>query len=211
MEEIQGMQEESLKFIPKKLGDFLYYDGPLLSHFVDEERPNDNYLYRWVDNDEELNRWLIFKVSTDDLIDFFEEKCSLRNLIEFSKFVTILDLDNELNKRNIVLTTVERLPNSYLPSASSNFKSKFYHKYAIQLKENLIENRNRNRLTSKLVSKVDKLESQQSIILSVLIEFLEDGSNREKPFELYDEQGINYNPYEFIDMRSNYSKSKTLN
>ena len=49
-------------FNPKRLNkvsDLIYFDGPFLSHFVSER--GDNYLYYWVDTDDEYNRWLIIR------------------------------------------------------------------------------------------------------------------------------------------------------
>ena len=173
MEKIEGLIISKLTFSPKKLGDLLYYDGPLLSHFIDEERPNDNYLYRWVDNDDDANRWLISKISIEELTDFFEGKLSLKNLLESNQTIILLDLDDELNKKQIILTTLSNVPNSYLPSLSSQFEARFYHKYALHLKDKLIQNRLNDKITSELLDKVNSLEKQQRLLFSTLSEFLE--------------------------------------
>lgn len=173
MQKIDGLLIPNLTFSPQKLGDLIYYDGPLLSLFIDEERQNDYYLYRWVDNSESENRWLITKITINDLTDFFEEKLSLRDLVVNSQVVIVLDLDDELNKKQILLTTTSNLPSSYLPSLSSKFKAQFYHKYALKLRNKLIQKRQTNHITSELLSKVNRLEKQQGLILSTLSEFFE--------------------------------------
>lgn len=175
MEKIEGLVIPKLTFKPKKLGDLLYHDGPLLSHFTDEDRPAENYLYRWVDNDENYNRWLIFKISTEDLTTFFEQKVSLRTLIEDSQFIFLLNLDNELNAASVLLTTIPNLPDSYLPAASSTFKPQFYDKYALQLKEKLLNNRYEQNMFKELLTKVEELEKQQNLILTTLTDFFKTG------------------------------------
>ena len=40
-----------------KVADLIYYDGPLLSHYVSNK--GENYLFYWVDVDNEYNRWVV--------------------------------------------------------------------------------------------------------------------------------------------------------
>ena len=172
MEQIEGIALKNLSFSPKKLGDFLYHEGSLLSHFIDENRQEDNYLYRWVDSDDEVHRWLIFKVSKDDLLAFFEQKVSLKTLILSRQTVTVLDLDNDLNKKQIQLIPTEHLPENYLPSDTSTFKEKFYDEYALKLRESIITKAQEQSSIATLLGKVDNLEKQQNAILQKMNELL---------------------------------------
>jgi len=172
MEHIEGITLKSLSFLPRKLGDFLYHEGPLLSHFIDENRPEDHYLYRWVDSDDEVHRWLIFKVSEEDLLAFFEQKVSLKTLILSRQTATVLDLDNNLNKKQIQLIPTEHLPNNYLPSETSTFKEKFYDEYALKLRENIITKAQEQSTIKTLLGKVDNLEKQQKTILAMMNDLL---------------------------------------
>ena len=42
-----------------KVADLIYYDGPLLSHYVSNK--GENYLFYWVDVDNEYNRWVVIR------------------------------------------------------------------------------------------------------------------------------------------------------
>jgi len=172
MKHIEGITLKSLSFSPKKLGDFLYHEGPLLSHFIDENRPEEHYLYRWVDSDDEVHRWLIFRVSEEDLLVFFDQKITLKTLILSRQTVTILDLDNDLNKKQIQLIPTEHLPENYLPSDASTFKEKFYDEYALKLRKKIITKTQEQSTITTLLGKVDNLEKQQNTILEMMNELL---------------------------------------
>lgn len=161
MKEVKGLNINHLGFNPLKLGDFIYYEGPLLSHFIDRNKPEDNYFYRWVDFDDNAHRWLIFKVSEKDLLAFFSGEYSLRQMIENNNFVTLLDLDDDLNKIQILITPLHGLPNNYLPTEQSFFKEELYNNYATQFKQTLIQKQQDNSILMKLLDRVRLLEEQQ--------------------------------------------------
>lgn len=170
MENIDGLKVSKLAFIPEKCGDLLYYDGPVLSHFIDKEKPDEHYLYYWVDDNDECNRWLVFKVLEGNLIAFFEGGESLRSLIEYSEILYLLDLDNELDAINIMLVTIEYLAESYLPSTSSNFDPDIYHGYATKLAKALLSKRVESITSKVLLDKVMEIETKQKLILRKLEE-----------------------------------------
>jgi hypothetical protein len=70
MNNIKGLTISHLGFQPFKMGDFLYYQGPLLSHFIDKNNPTDHYFYRWVEADDNCNRWLVFNSTEKDITNF---------------------------------------------------------------------------------------------------------------------------------------------
>ena len=78
------------------IADLIYFDGPLLSHYISEQ--GDNYLFYWVDSDEECNRWMIIKVSLSTIQDYVNKKITLCNVIRdrADKTVYMVDLDNDL-------------------------------------------------------------------------------------------------------------------
>ena len=66
MKRLTGIKINKLDFVPKKQGDLLSHEGPLLSVFKDHFSDN-FYLYKWSDCDEKacqiLNRYLKNKPS----------------------------------------------------------------------------------------------------------------------------------------------------
>jgi hypothetical protein len=163
MKKVKGLTIHHLGFTPLKLGDFLYYEGPLLSHFIDKNKPEDNYLYRWVDFNDDSHRWLISKFSEKDLLAFFNGEISLNALIKLNNFVTLLDLDGELNKVQIQIIPTSDLPDTYLPIEDSFFKEDYYYKYAVQLKQTLMQ-KHQALIEEKAILKT-LLEEVQSIKL----------------------------------------------
>jgi hypothetical protein len=172
MKDVKGLNINHLGFNPLKLGDFIYYEGPLLSHFIDRNKPEDNYLYRWVDFDDNAHRWLIFKASEKDLLAFFNGELSLKQMIENNNFITLLDLDDELNKVQILISPSLGLPDNYLPSEQSFFKEELYHTYATQLKQTLFQKQQDNSLLVKLLDRVRLLEEQQTKTYNLLANVL---------------------------------------
>jgi hypothetical protein len=171
MKKVKGLNINHLGFTPVKLGDFLYYEGPLLSHFTDRDKPDDHYFYRWVDNDDDTNRWLISKFTERDLVSFFKGDLSLRQLITNNVYVILLDLDDHLNKNQILLMPTSDLPDNYLPIQQSFFEEKYYQTYAVRLKQQLLQKQQEQSLLTKLWERVVVLEEQQRKTLQLLKEW----------------------------------------
>ncbi|MEL0644589.1 DUF6575 domain-containing protein [Olleya sp. Ti.3.14] len=113
--------------LPKmiKIRDLIYFDGPLLSHF--ETIYNENFLFYWVDTNQDFNRWLIFRTSEVLLDKYIEKKKSLLELMtdeNIGNFYKI-DIDNDLNHNNLSIIEFKDIPESYLPEKNSfyNFQS----------------------------------------------------------------------------------------
>ncbi|MCP4984869.1 MAG: hypothetical protein GY928_02030 [Colwellia sp.] len=103
--------------LPKmiKIKDLIYFDGPLLSHF--ETIYNENFLFYWVDANQDFNRWLIFRTSEELIDKYTEKKKSLLELItdeNIGNFYKI-DIDNDLNHNNLSIIEFKDIPESYLP------------------------------------------------------------------------------------------------
>jgi hypothetical protein len=75
--------------------------------------------------------------------------------------VILIDFDEDLVKKQIIVTTIKELPPSYLPASASHYQEKFYRKYAYQLKEKLENEINEYGLLSLLLKKVQQIDNQQ--------------------------------------------------
>ena len=71
MEKIEGLIIDDLGFVPAYKGDMIFHEGPLLSHLVNADNEEEHYFYKSTDKDDEHNRWLVFKITTKDLVSFF--------------------------------------------------------------------------------------------------------------------------------------------
>ncbi len=102
-----------------KVSDLVYYDGPLLSHY--QSLSGEDYLFYWVDTDNNYNRWLIVNVSIIKLQDYLNRKISLNQLITEldAGLVYKVDIDKEIKYHNFELLYIYELPESYLPNKNS--------------------------------------------------------------------------------------------
>ncbi len=115
MKSITGIKIPKLGFIPQKIGDLIYHEGPLLSLFIDRSNPDTYYLYKWADCDEKTNRWLVLQLNTVDLRSFFYKEISLKSLLLNSPVTYVLNLDDNLTETNIMVCSTNDLPKEYLP------------------------------------------------------------------------------------------------
>lgn len=122
MEAVEGILINALPMKGlTKVADLLEYDGPILSHFKDDH--NYNYLYYWIDYDEDYNRWLVWKTSINQIKLYLFKDISLRNLIENSDndFFFTVDIDENLNSNKVTAYYFDQLPIRYLPSVNSYY------------------------------------------------------------------------------------------
>ena len=110
-------------------GDLIVYDGPLLSHFNNEK--GEDYLYQWVDIDNNYNRWLVFKC--ENFYSFFTVDITLRDLILKNDSVLIIDIDDDINIVNCWEVNLNDIPTSYMPTEKSFFNNELYSDYASTL------------------------------------------------------------------------------
>lgn len=97
--------------------DLVYFDGPLVSLFKDDD--DIDFLYIWVDCDSRKNRWMIIPVSRKDLQDYLTQNIALSQIAKNSKEIFFYDITAKLRRHNFIRTTVSRLPASYMPEADS--------------------------------------------------------------------------------------------
>lgn len=105
----------------KKIADLIYFEGPLLSHYVSSK--GDDYLFYWVDRDDSDNRWLVLRVSLASLQKYMAGKVSLRQLISSPNdgFLYQVDVDDAVCYHNVKLVQPADLPEDYLPAADSYY------------------------------------------------------------------------------------------
>ena len=105
----------------KKIADLIYFEGPLLSHYVSSK--GDDYLFYWVDRDSNDNRWLVLRVSLASLQRYMAGELSLRDLIENPNdgYLYQVDVDDAIHYHDVVLVQPSDLPAEYLPSVDSYY------------------------------------------------------------------------------------------
>lgn len=132
-----GIEVPRLEYELSKIGDLIYHEGPLLSHFINAY--GEDYFFRWVDKNNKSNRWIVYKVSKEDLRKFFEKKLSHKDLVlnTPSGLVHFIDIDDEINFSRITVASVENIPPSYLPPDTAVYNPSHYEKYAKELAESL--------------------------------------------------------------------------
>jgi len=144
MQPVKGLKIESFPVKGLfKIDDLIYFDGPLLSFYTNDDC--DNYLYYWVDVDDRCNRWVVFPVELAELNDYLNEKMTLYSLINSSLTGYTLDLNDNLEAQKVFLIQISDLPYDYLPEINSiyncektseevflNYYSKKYKKGILQ-------------------------------------------------------------------------------
>ena len=106
----------------KKIADLIYFEGPLLSHYVSGK--GDDYLFYWVDRDDSDNRWLVLRVSLASLQRYMAKDVSLRELIDSPNdgYLYSVDVDNDINYHDVKLIQPTDLPEEYLPDSDSYYE-----------------------------------------------------------------------------------------
>ena len=104
------------------LADLIYFDGPLLSHYVTNK--GDNYLFYWIDQDDTNNRWMFIRTDYDNIQKYTNKKQTLRNVLSspLDDIVYTVDIDEEGNHHNFQAHSIEDLPEDYLPTEDSYYE-----------------------------------------------------------------------------------------
>ena len=102
-----------------KVSDLIYFDGPLLSHYMSSK--GENYLFYWVDVDEIYNRWLVVRTDIVTIQQYLDKKISLYTVMSTPNdgFLYMVDIDANASYHNIQLIQVDSLPEDYLPGQDS--------------------------------------------------------------------------------------------
>lgn len=106
----------------RRIADLIYFEGPLLSHYISDK--GDDYLFYWVERDEQDNRWLALRVSLANLQKYINKELSLRQLIDSPNdgYLYCFDVDNNINYHNVLLVQPADLPADYLPASDSYYE-----------------------------------------------------------------------------------------
>lgn len=151
--EIEGSRISELNFQFEKLGDFLFYEGPILSHLISQK--NEDFLIQWCGNDQDYNRWLLFKTDYHLLHKYLSGKLTDFDLLSKNpdKFAYIIDIDNDVIWRKIWKIALDKIPEEYLPSLESKYDSDDFEPYTEKLKSYLEFHFNRQQKLYKQPSK----------------------------------------------------------
>jgi len=101
--------------------DLIYYEGPLLSVFVDKnsESSGVKYFCFWWGFNGNNSLWLLFPVFNEELSCYLNKKVSLRDLILGNAQVQITELEltptYEVKEVNSYMLDVQNIPESLLP------------------------------------------------------------------------------------------------
>ena len=108
MKTIKGISIRNRNFDKfKKVADLIYFDGPLLSHYVTIN--GDNYLFYWIDQDDADNRWMFIRTDYDTIQKYTQKKQTLRNILSspLDDIVYTVDIDNEGHHHNFQAHSIE--------------------------------------------------------------------------------------------------------
>jgi len=134
MEDLKGITLPKLNFSLKKMGDFLFHEGPIQSHFIDDK--NENFIAFWVDENKIVNRWLFVKVEERLLHQFFSKAVNTVELIKknVDGFAYLIDINGQGEWVKHQLVSNADIPTTYFPSADSYYLEGHYEAYAEELK-----------------------------------------------------------------------------
>lgn len=104
-----------------KIKDLIYFEGPLLSHFQSVFK--ENFLFYWVDTNNDFNRWIVFRTSNEHLTKYQNKETTLYQLITNSDNGNLykVDIDDNLEYHNLSIVELDDLPTSYLPDVNSYY------------------------------------------------------------------------------------------
>lgn len=120
MLQISGELIPSLPFKNlKKVADLVEFEGPILSHFTDDN--NEEILFYWVDYNQDYNRWLVISVPKKSLYQYLLKEISLRTLFGNQGECYTVDIDTNIQYCNITKLDLLNLPIKYLPEETAYF------------------------------------------------------------------------------------------
>jgi len=134
MLELKGLELPALEFSLSKLGDFLFWEGPLMSHFVNDR--GEDFIFKWSDKDNRHNRWMVYKTTPSLLLGYFNGRLNSLDLILSNPdgFVYFIEMDNDLAHRRITLLKNQDIPGQYLPLPDSFYETETYEPYTEKLR-----------------------------------------------------------------------------
>jgi hypothetical protein len=128
MEKLITIQNKTnLNKLLTRIGDIVYFDGPLLSLFENVKNGH-LFLVDWIDRDESHNRWLVYRTDPVDLREFINGKISHLKLFNErpNKLVYVVDIPLNGRITNCDLEELWSVPEEYLPNSDSFFEDDFF-------------------------------------------------------------------------------------
>ena len=125
MNTIEGINAKLIFSDLVKISDLIFFDGPLLSHYV--HKSGTNYLSYWVDCDDESERWLVFNSGLTYLQRYVNGDVSLLDLLKGIEngLIYVVDVNTEGVIIDNKLVQIYDLPESYFPEEDSFFDQSF--------------------------------------------------------------------------------------
>lgn len=107
----------------EKVDDLVYYDGPLMSHYSSPMGKAPHYIFKYVDQDGQLDRWLVMETSLPHLYDYLTNARSLRDILaqDYNRKVYVADADEAGDFTQVVLSSRTELLPTYLPLENSYY------------------------------------------------------------------------------------------
>jgi len=100
----------------EKIEDIIYFDEPILTHLKLNEK--DYFLYL-VDSTDSSDIFLLFQIDEDLIFEYLTKRKSLREIIQNTNFVNILEKDFAGNIIDTNIAMPVSLPEDYLPNSES--------------------------------------------------------------------------------------------
>jgi len=95
--------------------DLEYFEGPLVSHITNGR--GSDYIKYWADIENDINRWMIARVSVDSIARLMDRVESLDNVLPArcqDDFVYFVDASPSV-PLDVQLVMLEQIPQEYLP------------------------------------------------------------------------------------------------
>ena len=171
MEDFKSISVPDLGVNLEKMGDFLYHEGPLLSLFKDSTNADNYYFYKWADCDDYANRWLVFAVKKENLRRFLFKELSLKQLIGINTFVFFVDINDDLAPTQYLISSLNDMPKSYLPTDNSFYKEGKYTELAEYVRNTILTDENNVKYAINiLINEVGSLKKEQNKLSHLLSE-----------------------------------------
>ena len=120
---MRNINGHTLNRLPKehhKIGDLFYFYDSIRSLY--RTNKGELYICTWVERDDLYSRWLLFKVTREDILDYLNNKISSLQLVKNAPEPLIcFDVDKHQDNNNIVACSFSSLPVSYLPKSFAMF------------------------------------------------------------------------------------------
>lgn len=107
----------------EKVDDLAYYDGPLLSHYSAPDGKAPHYIFKYVDQDEQFDRWLVMETSLPHLYDYLTNARPLRDILEqsYNGKLYVADANEAGDFEQVLLVSRVELSPAYVPAVDSYY------------------------------------------------------------------------------------------